>query len=88
VNIERAFHDDRARPDPIHQIVFADKFAGRPGQSFDDFEGPPTNWNGRSLDAKLASCEIDLALSRGINRSNAIVVEHGHGSRFNLFGAV
>jgi hypothetical protein len=43
MNLERVFHDDCARPDPIHQLVFGDKFAARLRQGFDHFEGPATN---------------------------------------------
>ena len=71
MNLERVFHDDGARPDAVHQLVFGDKLAGRPNQNFDYFKGTPTNRDGRSGNPKLAACEIDLAVAGCVDRPNA-----------------
>jgi len=63
VNLKRVFHDNGARPDAVHQLVFGDKFAGRLGQNFDYLEGAPTNRYWRSKNPKFAAGKVDLALA-------------------------
>ncbi len=46
MNLERIIHDNRTRPDAIHQFVLGDKFTGCLGQDFDYLKGPATNWYG------------------------------------------
>ena len=65
MNLERVFHDNRAWPDAIHQLVFGDEFAGRSGENFDDLESAPANRHGRAKDPKFAASKVDLALARG-----------------------
>jgi hypothetical protein len=38
VNVKRIVADDCARPDALHQFIFADELTSRPSQDFDDLE--------------------------------------------------
>ena len=48
MNLQRVFRDNRAWPDAIHQLVFSDSLAGRPGENFDDLESAPADRHGRT----------------------------------------
>jgi hypothetical protein len=61
VNVKRVFHDDRAGPDAVHQLVFGDKLAGRLSQNFDYLEGAPTNRYWRSKNPKFAARKVNFA---------------------------
>ena len=63
MNLQRVFHDNRTRPDAVHQLVFGDKFASRLGQNLDDLEGSCTERHGRTKDPKFAASKVDLALA-------------------------
>jgi hypothetical protein len=83
MNLKRIFHDDRTWPNAIHQLVFGDEFPCRLGQHFDDLKSAPTDRDGGTKDAKLATSEINLALARGVDGSN-IVGGHAIGLRRGL----
>ena len=38
MHLEGVFHNDGAWPETVHQLIFGDDFAGRPGENFDDLE--------------------------------------------------
>jgi hypothetical protein len=61
VNMKRVFHDNGAGPDPAHQLVFGDKFAGRLDQDLDDLEGAPADGHRRAENPKFAASKVDLA---------------------------
>ena len=48
VNMQRVFRDDRARPNAIHELVFGDDLAGRPGEKFNDLKSPAADRHGRA----------------------------------------
>lgn len=63
MNLKCIFHDDRPRPDAVHQFVLGDKFPGRLNQYFNNLEGSPTDWHGRPKDSEFAASKVDLALA-------------------------
>ena len=71
VNLKRVFHDYRAGPDAMHQLVLCDELAGRSGENFDYLEGPPTNRHWRSENPKFAAGKVNLALARRVDQSIA-----------------
>ena len=73
MNLQRVFRDNRTWPDAIHQFVFGDDLAGRPGENFDDLESASANRHGRPKDPEFAAGKVDLALARGVNQPNALV---------------
>ena len=72
VNVKRALHDDGAGPDAVDQLVLGDELAGRLRQNLDDFEGATADRHRRSEHPKLAAREVDLAIARRENGSNAL----------------
>jgi hypothetical protein len=76
VNLKRVVHDNGARPDAVHQLVFGDEFAGRLGQNCNYLEGAPSNRHWRSKNPQFAAGKVNLALARRVNRSIARS-EHG-----------
>ena len=63
MNMQCIFRDDRAWPDAIHQLIFGDDLAGRPGENFDDLESAPADRHGRAKDPEFAAGKVDLALT-------------------------
>jgi len=53
VDVKRTFQDSRARPDAIHQVIFGDQLARRPGEDFNDLERTPTKGRGDAVNPKL-----------------------------------
>jgi hypothetical protein len=72
VDVKRAFHNNGAGPDAIHQLIFGDKLPRRPDQDFDDFEGSRADGYRRTKDPEFAASKIDLALARRVDIASAI----------------
>jgi hypothetical protein len=78
MNVQRVVGDDRARPDAVHQLVFADDLAGRAGEHLDDLESAAAYGDGGAEDAEFAARQVDFAFTRGMNQPD-VLVRHVHG---------
>src|ERR1700733_1138613 len=73
MNMKCIFADYRAWPDAIHQLIFGDDLAGRPGEYFDDLKSPTANRHGRAEDPEFAAGKVDLAPTRGMNQPDVLL---------------
>ena len=67
MKLERVFLDDGARPDVLHQVVFADELAAGPNQNLEDLERAAADRNGDTTGPQLAPGQIDFPPIRRIN---------------------
>jgi hypothetical protein len=72
VNLKRTFLDDRAHPNPAHDLVLGDELTGRPSENLDDVEGAAPQRDRSSMRPQFTPCEVQLPRPRIVIQSSAL----------------